>query len=69
MDDLKISHKDSTVIDNIIASQYGKVGEMTVRRIKKHDYLGMTLGFSKGGTFIVDMEKYLKEILKICPRT
>ena len=35
-----------------------------VRRGKKHDYLGMTLDFSKGGAFIVDMEDYLKEILK-----
>ena len=70
MDDLKISHKDSTVIDEIIASlksEYGKVGEMTVRRGKKHDYLGMTLDFSKGGAFIVDMEEYIKEILKDLP--
>ena len=47
MDNLKISHKDSTVIEEIIASlksKYGKVGEMTVRIGKKHNYLGMTLG-------------------------
>ena len=67
MDDLKISHKDSTVIDKIISSlksEYGKVGEMTVRRGKKHDYLGMTLDFSKSGAFVVDMEEYLKETAK-----
>jgi hypothetical protein len=70
VDDLKISHKDSTVIDEIISSlksEYGKVGEMTVRRGKKHDYLGMTLDFSKDGAFIVDMEEYLKEIIKDLP--
>ena len=70
MDDRKISHKDSTVIDENIASlksEYGKVGEMTVRRGKKHDYLGMTLDFSKDGAFIVDMEEYLKEIIKDLP--
>ena len=38
-----------------------------VRKGKKHDYLGMTLDFSKGGAFIVDMEEYLKEILKDLP--
>ena len=67
MDDLKISHGDSAVVDNIIASlksEYGKIGEMTVRRGKKHNCLGMTLDFSKGGAFIVDMEEYLKDILK-----
>jgi len=70
VDDLKISHKDSTVINEIISSlksKYGKVGEMTVRRGKKHDYLGMTLAFSKDGACIVDMEEYLKEIIKDLP--
>ena len=70
MDDLKTSHKDVAVIDNIITSlksEYGKVDEMTVHKGKKHDYLRMTLDFSKGGAFIVDMEDYLKEILKYLP--
>jgi hypothetical protein len=40
---------------------------MTVHRGKKHDYLGMTLDFSKEGAFVVDMEDYLKEILKDLP--
>ena len=35
-----------------------------MRRGKKHDYLGMTLDFSKSGAFIVDMEEYLKETIK-----
>ena len=47
--------------------EYGKVGEMTMRREKKHDYLGMTLDFSKGEAFIVDIEEYLKKILKDLP--
>ena len=48
MDDLKISHKKSTVVDSTIASlkkEYGKDGEMTVKRGKLHDYLGMKLNF------------------------
>jgi len=70
VDDLKISHKDSAVVSAIITSlnaEYGKVGEMTVRRGKKHDYLGMLLDFSKDGAFIVDMEDYLKEMLTGLP--
>ena len=40
---------------------------MTVLRGKKHDYLGMTLDFSKSGAFIVDVEEYLTEIIKDLP--
>ena len=70
VDDLKISHMKSSVIDDIIASlkaEYGKVGEMTVRRGKIHDYLGMTLDFSSPGSFVVDMEEYLDIVLEGAP--
>ena len=70
VDDLKISHKESGVVDDIIASlnaEYGKVGKMSVSRGKKHQYLGMTLDFSKEGKFIVDMEDYLKEMISDLP--
>ena len=46
VDNLKISHVDPSVVDDIITSlkeEYGQVGEMTVKRGKIHDYLGMTL--------------------------
>ena len=64
---MKIPHKDPVVVEKIILSlkaDYGQVGEMTVRRGKKHDYLGMTMDFLKNGAFLVDMEDCLKEILK-----
>jgi hypothetical protein len=64
VDDLKISHVDEAVLDGIIASlkeEYGKVGEMTITRGPIHDYLGMTLDFSKPGKFIINMEKYLDQ--------
>ena len=70
VDDLKISHKESAVVDDFIASlneEYGKVGEMSVSRGKKHEYLGMTLDFSEEGKFIVDMEQYLKEMVSDLP--
>ena len=43
VDDLKLSHKYSKVIDKIIASldeKYSKTGKMTVRRGKIYEYLG-----------------------------
>ena len=42
VDDLKISHKDSVVVNKAIASlsdKYSKVGEMAVKQGKIHDYL------------------------------
>lgn len=70
VDDLKISHKDPKVVDRIIEtleSEYGKVGQMTIRRGKIHDYLGMKLDFSKTGKIIIDMEEYINEILTEVP--
>ncbi len=70
VDDLKISHAKASVIDGIVTSlkaEYGKVGEMTVRRGKIHDYLGMKLDFSSPGSFVVDMEDYLDEVLDGAP--
>ena len=64
--DLQISHKDLVMVNKVIASlsvKYAKVGKMTVRRGKTHDYLGITLDFLDDGRFIVDMEEYLNRIL------
>ena len=60
VDDLKISDKDSTVVNEVItqlSDEYDKVGEMIVKRGKIHDYLGMTLDFSKEDKFIVNMKE------------
>ena len=70
VDDLKISHKSPKVLDQLIESlkiEYGRIGEMTVRRGKVHDYLGMTLDFSSPGKFTVDMRAYLNEVLRDLP--
>ena len=50
VDGLKSSHKDSVMVDEVVASlsdEYGKAGDMTMKCGKIHDYLGMTLDFSK----------------------
>lgn len=70
VDDLKISHEDTSVIDRMIVSlrtECGKVGEMTVQCEKIYDYLGMTLDFSNPGKLSVDMEKYIDKILRDIP--
>ena len=70
VDDLKVSHKQTSVVDEKISylrTKYEKVGTMTVRRGKVHDYLGMTLDFSQPGKFIVSMENYLDAVLNNLP--
>jgi hypothetical protein len=67
VDDLKISHKDPKVVDQVIASlkeEYEQIGETTVRWGKMHDYLSMTLDFSKPGKIIIDMQSYLEEVFE-----
>ena len=68
---LNRQHKDPKVIDKIIVSlddEYDKTGKMTVRQGKIHEYLGMTLDFSRPGKFIMDMEQYIDEVMKDLPK-
>ena len=70
VDDLKISHVSSSVVDNVLEmlkTEYGKVGELSITRGKIHDYLGMTLDFSNDNQIIVDMEKYFDGVLEDLP--
>ena len=42
MNNLKISHQNTVIVNKVIASlsvKYGKIGDMTVKGGKKHDYL------------------------------
>ena len=59
VDDLKISHRDSKVVDIMLDKldkEYGKVGKMTIRRKAVHDYLGMRFDFSNPGKVMIDMQ-------------
>ena len=49
IDDVKSSHVDKKVNNdfyNRYKKTYGKIGEVKVTRVKKHDYLGMILDCS-----------------------
>ncbi len=72
IDDCKISHKSSAVIDDMIALlrvKYESIfedgsGQMKVHRGKTHKYLGMSLDFSHKGGCRVTMHDYIDGILK-----
>ena len=52
MDDLKISHIESEVVDDILNKldeRYGKEAPMVTTRGNIHNYLGMTLDYNIDG--------------------
>ena len=70
VDDMKISHGDSRVVDGIIRmleEEFGKEAPLTIRRGKIHDYLGMTLDFSLDDKVQISMEDYIKNMLAELP--
>jgi hypothetical protein len=70
VDDLKISHVDPDVIEEIIkkiSDKYGKEDPVTVNRGKIHDYLGMTIDFSCEGKVKFTMHDYIENVLYDAP--
>jgi hypothetical protein len=70
VDDLKISHVDSSVVDQVLVQlndEYGKEAPLTVTRGKVHDYLGLTLDFTEDGKVAIRMEDYVEGILEDAP--
>jgi hypothetical protein len=68
VDDLKLSHVDTKVVDDTITwlrSIYGE--DMRVSRGKEHDYLGMDLDYSVPGEVKVTMVYFLKRVITKFP--
>ena len=60
VDDLMSSHIDPAVNDDFyewLNTKYGEHGDVTQKRGKVNDYLGMYFHFDKPGELVVDMEK------------
>ena len=70
IDDLKISHIDSTAVDQVIgllSEEFGQEGPLTVTRGKVHDYLGMTLDFSIPQKVQIQMYDFIDKMLVDLP--
>ena len=72
VDNMKISHKDSKVVTNIIKKldeQYSKTASgknvpLTVTQGKNHEYLGMKLDYLTTSKVRIDMREYIRKIMK-----
>jgi len=72
VDDLKISHEDEDVIEEVfrdIESEFGKEAPLTVSRGKIHNYLGMQIDYSTRGQVKITMPHMIEEILKQLPKS
>jgi len=71
VDDLKISHVDPRVVENIFAklqAEYGKEAPLTVSRGKVHNYLGMQIDYSADGKVKFTMPTLVAEICDQLPK-
>ena len=70
VDDLKISHVVSKVVDDVIEllkSKFGKEAPLTISRGKVHEYLGMTIDFSIKSKVKFTMLDYIENMLAELP--
>ena len=70
VDDLKISHVNKEVLEDLLKQlngAFGQEGPLTIHHGKKHDYLGMWLDFSIDGKVQVQMFDYINNMLNDLP--
>ena len=70
VDDLKISHAKSAVLEDIIErlnQRYGQEAPLSVQHGKVHEYLGMTINYSAPGKVKFTRYDYIDRLLDECP--
>ena len=67
VDDLKISHIDKQVVDDIIITIEKRFGKMTVTHGTTHSYVGMDITYTQAGEAQIIMKQYLEEAIEAFP--
>ena len=70
VDDMKVSHKRQDVVDSFIdwiKKKYGTIGEVKVVTGNEHTYLGMKIVYDDHGGVIIDMKKYVQDMIEEYP--
>ena len=66
VDDIFVSAKNENSLDDTLTKMRGVLGDITINRGSKHDYLGMIFDFSHREHLQISMDNYVKELLKEC---
>jgi hypothetical protein len=67
VDDLKTSHMERSVVDDIIAKIEERYGKMVVTHGKKHKYVGMDIEFTGNGEAKILVRDYIEEAIAAFP--
>ena len=70
VDDMKLSHIKQNVLEGLadkLNSKYGQVMPLVIHQGKVHDYLGMTIDYSKDGKVKFSMPDYVEGVLDGAP--
>ena len=65
VDDNKISHVNSQVVDQVITKIKKKFRKMTVKRGKEHVFVGMNISFIGDNKLKLTMKNYLEEAIQV----
>ena len=67
VDDLKISHKDPEVVEEVLKGLESKYGKMGTVRGKDHTYVGMRIIYNNDKSVTIDMKQYAKDAIDEFP--
>ena len=70
VDDLKMSHHNSRVVNDILhelEERYGKESPLVITRGQVHEYLGMKMDFSTPGQVVLSLTEYIDSLIKEIP--
>jgi len=63
VDDTKISHKKAEVVGTVLESLEKKFGKTSIKRGKKHTFVGMDVEYTKDNKVRITMDDYLSECI------
>lgn len=65
VDDLKVSHRDPKVVEDIINQLEGKFGNMKVNRGSDDTFVGMNIKLKDDATIAINMDDYITECFPV----
>lgn len=65
VDNVKISHKDKTVVTDVIQILEGKFGKVKVKRGIEHEFVGMKIKLLPDGNVSIITDEYIEECIDV----